>query len=517
MIAPSISFLPTDKTRINFDLVITDFDGKLDRGQPIFGATAGTDLNSTPISFALNQTNDFQRSDVVYSTLSLNHKFTDQLSFNASYMRYLYDEDLVEHRTSNRFAIDGAGQQIPTIMEMQVIQRQREFIADNLSSYFVFEANTGDLEHKIDAGFDYIEQKQPLGAASAFARGYKLQGGGSSTDPADFPNYLRDEDGNPVPNVPHFNLENPSYDVAQLSDYDFTQSSSPATRYFTYGIYLQDQIKYKDFQLLIGGRQEYYNDVVNVDQPDEETTTQERFLPRIGLVYSLTNDINLYGTYTESFQPQGVAAQTNPNVGGPFDPVVANMIEFGAKGEFFNNRLAANLAVYSIENNNILVNANAPDNPELLRQRGQEESQGFEIDINGRILPNLSLTANYAYSDARITESDDADEIGLRQENAPLHQGGFFAKYNFINGPLEGIGLSLGSNFVSERNTFETELQLPSYTIVDAGISYKVDRFNISFLLNNAFDKTHWVGGYSYVRLFSGMPRNYLLSVGYTF
>lgn len=517
VIAPSISFLPTDRTQVNFDLVITDFDGKLDRGQPIFGASAGTDLNSTPISFALNQTSDFQKSDVVYSTLSLNHQFSDNISFNASYMKYLFEEDLVEHRTSNQFAIDGNGDQIPTLMGMQVIQRQRQFIADNLSSYFLLEGNTGAIEHKVVAGFDYIEQKQPRGAASAFARGYKLRDGGASTRPADFENFLRDEQGNPVPNVPHFNLEDPAYNVAQLSDYIFTQSSSPTTRYYTYGFYLQDQLKYRDWQLLVGGRLEYYNDIVNVDQPDEEITTQDKFLPRVGLVYSATDNVNLYGTYTQSFQPQGVAAQTNPDAGGPFDPVTAEMVEFGAKGEFFNNRLAANLAVYSIENNNILVNANEPDNPDLLRQRGQEESKGVELDINGRILPNLTVTANYAYNEAIISESDDPEEVGKRKENAPLHQGGVFGKYNVISGKLSGVGVSLGANFVSERNTFSPDLQIPTYTVVDAGASYKVDRFNFSILVNNVLNKTHWVGGYNYVRLFPGAPRNYLMSVGYSF
>lgn len=517
VIAPSISFLPTDRTRINFDLVLQNFDGKLDRGQPIFGATAGTDLTSTPISFAIGQTNDFQISDVVYSTLSLTHEFSDNVSFNASYMKYLFEEDLVEHRTSNQFAIDGNGDPIPTLMGMQVIQRQREFIADNVSTYFVLDANTGPLTHKVVAGFDYIEQKQPVGAASGFARGYLLNGGGASTSAADLPNFQRDADGNPIPNVPHFDLENPSYNVARLSDYIFTDSPSAATQYYSYGMYLQDQIRWNKFQFLIGGRQEYYVDVVNFDQPDEETTTQNKFLPRLGVVYSVTDDINLYGTYTESFQPQGVAAQTNPNAGGPFDPVNAYMIETGAKGEFFNKRLAANLAIYYIENNNILVNANAPGNPELLRQRGQEESKGFELDINGRILPNLTLTANYAYNEAIISESDDPDEIGLRKENAPLQQGGFFGKYIFDQGALRDIGITLGTNFVSERNTFARELQLPSFMVVDAGLSYRVNRFNISFLLNNVFDKTHWVGGYDYVRLFPGAPRNYLLSVGYSF
>tara|TARA_R110002020_G_scaffold63170_1_gene168624 strand:- start:22074 stop:24500 length:2427 start_codon:yes stop_codon:yes gene_type:complete len=517
VIAPSISFLPTDRTQINFDLVITNFDGKLDRGQPIFGATAGTDIYATPVSFAIGQTSDFHKSDVVYSTISLNHQFSDNLSFNASYIKYLFEEDLEEHRTSNQFAVDSNGEPIPTLMGMQVITRQGQTIADNLSTYFVYKAKTGNLEHKIVAGFDYNEQKQPVGNAQSFARGYLLEGGGASSSAADFANFLRDENGNPVPNVSHFDLQNPTYNVARLSDYIFENSPSDPTKYYSYGFYVQDQIKWKKFQLLLGGRQEYYNDVSNFDQPDEEVTTQNKFLPRIGLVYSVTPNVNLYGTYTESFQPQGVAALTNPQAGGPFDPVNAYMLETGAKGEFFNNRLAANLAVYFIENNNILVNANDTDNPELLRQRGQEESKGIELDINGRILPNLSLTANYAYSNATITESDNVEEIGTRKENAPLHQGGIFGKYSFLYGKMKGIGFTLGGNFVGERNTMEPTLQLPSYAVMDAGVSYEVDKFSIRFLVNNLTDKTHWVGGYSYTRLYPGTPRSYLLSVGYTF
>ena len=517
VIAPSISFLPTDKTRINFDLVITRFDGKLDRGQPIFGATSGSDIYSTPISFAIGQTSDFHKTDVVYSTLSLNHQFSDKLSFNASYIKYVAQEDLEEHRTSNQFALDANGDPIPTLMGMQVITRKGQTIADNLSSYFVYQAKTGAFDHKVVAGFDYNAQQQPVGNAQSFARGYLLQGGGASTRAADFPNFLRDANGNPVPNVPHFDLQNPTYNVARLSDYIFTNSPVAPTKYYSYGFYVQDQIKWQKFQLLLGGRQEYYNDINNFDQPDEETTTQHKFLPRVGLVYEATPAVNLYGTYTESFQPQGVAALNNPQAGGPFDPVTAYMVEGGAKGEFFNKRLAANLAVYFIENNNILVNANDVINPDLLEQRGQEQSKGIELDINGRVLPNLSLTANYAYNEATITESDNPEEIGRRKENAPLHQGGIFGKYTFIGEHLKGIGITLGSNFVGKRNTRVATLQLPSYVVADAGVSYKVDKFNIRFLVNNVFDKTHWVGGYSYTRLYPGTPRNYLLSVGYTF
>ena len=35
--------------------------------------------------------------------------------------------------------------------------------------------------------------------------------------------------------------------------------------------------------------------------------------------------------------------------------------------------------------------------------------------------------------------------------------------------------------------------------------------------VNNIFDKTHWVGGYDFIRAFPGAPRNVMTTVSYTF
>jgi len=528
IIAPSISFLPTDKTSVNFDLVINRYQGKLDRGQPIFGASAGDDLNSTPTSFALGQANDYHKNNVQYFTLSLNHRFTEVLSFNASYMKFSWNEDLFEHRTSNRFAVDSLGNQIPTQMEMQTINRIRKQVADNLTTYFVLNGSTGPLQHQLVVGFDYIQQVQPAGGAQARSFGYRTIDGGvvSGYDPSQS-QFFRFENGMPVPNVPHFNLENPNYTIGYPNEYLVNSNlPQPATRYFTYGFYVQDQISLGKFQALLALRQENYRDVVGYKTEEEELVKQEKLLPRIGLVYELNERINLYGTYTESFQPQTASVLQDPNVGGPFDPLSANMWEAGVKSTFFNELFSVNLAIYRIEQNNILVNANNAGNPDLLEQRGQERAKGVEIDVIGNPLPNLSLNFNYAYNRAEITESDNEEEIGRIKENAPEHQGGIWAKYTFAKGIFSGLGIALGSNFVTERNTFDTYsivdgvplgLTLPSYVVFDAALSYRVNKFNIAANFNNLLDKTHWVGGYSYTRLYPGAPRNFLLSVGYTF
>src|SRR5699024_10233103 len=245
-------------------------------------------------------------------------------------------------------------------------------------------------------------------------------------------------------------------------------------------------------------RQAFYTYVLNYQQEDESTTQQREFLPRFGVVFSINDNINVYGTYTESFQPQN-PTDLLPDNGGPFDPLKGQMVEVGAKGGFFENRLSVTVAAYTIQNENILVRN--PDT-DLLEQRGAEQAEGIELDINGKLFDNLSLSANYAYNVSKITESDDESLEGTIKENAPRHSGGFFISYMLQNNFLEGLNLNVGGNFVTERNTLEQTLQLPGYMVWDAGIAYRVNKVKISLMINNAFDKTHWVGGYNYVRLF---------------
>ncbi|MXN93009.1 TonB-dependent siderophore receptor [Flavobacterium sp. Sd200] len=496
MVAPSFSFIPDDKTQVNFDFVYTRSNGRLDRGQPIFGATAGTNLNSTPISFAIGKENDYLKETYIYFTTSVKRKITDNISLNASYMKFMAGEDLLEHRTSNRYAVDPEGNTLPTQMEMRTIVRKGKNYSDNVSLYLVSDFKTGPIEHKLLTGYDYLQNKTPVGNSNYGASGYI--------------------DG--LPNVPFFDLVNPNYALTDMSGYVNVSAQIPQTKYFVNGIYAQDQIKWGKIQMLLALRHENYVDVANYNTPQSREIKQDALIPRIGLVYSVTDQINLYGTYTEGYQPQGSGIIGAPQIyGGPFDPLISSMYEAGAKAEFFNKRLSMNVALYNIEQNNILINANNPDNPDMLRQVGQQRSKGVELDAYGMILPNLSVSANFSYSEAKITESDDPDEIGSLLPNAPKLQTGIWAKYNFTIPALSGVGIGAGVNHTGERNTQSAILKLPEYTLANVALYYTVGKLKLSFNLNNVFNKTHWVGGYDYVRLFPGTPRNYMLGMSYNF
>lgn len=222
------------------------------------------------------------------------------------------------------------------------------------------------------------------------------------------------------------------------------------------------------------------------------------------------------------FQPQSAADIINPDAGGPFDPLESELFEMGAKSDWFNGRLSASLALYLLRQTGELYNADDAANPERLVQIGEEEAKGFELDITGNILPNWSLVAGYAFNDAQFINSDDPAEIGRQKPNAPRHMANLWTKYIFNKGPYEGLGFGAGYNFVSERfgsivASGANPTTFPSYGLFDAAVYYSLNKVQIQLNVNNLFNKTHWVGGYDFIRAFPGAPRNVMTTVSYTF
>lgn len=521
VIAPSISFIPTPKTRFNFDLVYNKSASRLDRGQAVF---ANADIYSVPTSKSLNQVNDFLNEDNYMLTTSLNHKFTDRLQFNLAYVRTGYEEDLTEHRSANTYAKDSAGAIIPTLVEMQVFIRKRKRFVDNASAFFTYDFSLGKTKHKLLAGMDYSQEKQPFGGSQLQARGYRnnTNTGAANYNPAQPSKFLYETVNGvkrPVPNVAHFDLTAASpYALQDMSKYFYTRVEFDPTFNSLNGFYLQDQINLGRLQALVGLRYETFTDKVGYLKPAENSVRQNAFIPRVGLVYTATKNINAYATYAQGYQPQTASTIANPLAGGPFDPLYSNLVEAGVKSEWFHRRLVVTSSVYRIQLKNVLYNAEVAGQPDLLRQIGKEEAKGFEFEATGQINPNWNLILAYAYNDAAISESSKQDEIGRQKPNAPKQQGSFWTKYMFNSGTLNGLGFGAGGNFVTRRNVSLSQTQtLPGYEVFNAAIYYRVNKFSLQLNMNNVLNKTYWVGGYDYLRLFPGAPRNWLTTVAYTF
>lgn len=537
LLTPSLSYVPNERTAINTELIFSDLNGYLDRGQPIFGAVAGeVDLASTPISRNLGASNDHLRAKEFIWTTNLTHRISPILSFNATYMKQTWNEDLVEHRTTNAFATDIAGNEVPSLVQMRYIDRRQYWDTDNLTAYLNANLTLGPTEHNVLAGYDAQHWDKLRGSGQNQARGFILQDGTATTsfDPeraGDYQTVTINGATLPRPNVPYYDLSQPDESLRVPDDYAInSRYAIPAATTSTDAVYLQDQIKYGRFSLLLSLRMEWFRDVTNVDAANESSFGNTALIPRLGLTYAASDHINLYATYLEGYQPQSNTVTLMPSTAGffwadqsaaQFDPLISDLKEVGLKANLLNNRFTWTASAYEINQENILMSANDPDNPDRLTQRGAERSRGVETDVAGYLTTDWQVVASYSYTDARIVNDAEAALVGARKENTPIHSGSLWTRYSLRpkpQGASFGIGLGLNANG-SRIPWFSRAFEVPGYTVFDAALYYTAPngKARIALNVNNLFDTTYWLGAQNLTRLFPGTPRNLLITTTYRF
>lgn len=528
--APSFSYIPNEKTHINVDFVYQNFNGKIDRGQSV---PADGNVYSTPISRSLSAANDFLKENTLNTTIALTHKFSDHTSLNAIYLNSSYSEDMLEHTQANLYYKQiGNGANAfryadPNKVMMTANQRKRYFANNSFNTYFNFNFNTGILKHKLLVGYDYFISEQKAGSSSISAQGYlskdKTKVVNTYTTTA---NVLAGSVQTPTTNVPVFDLYDPIAGNAykDISKYIWKQNTLNPYEEYSHGVYVQEQIDISIVKLLIGLRQEWFTETLNKETTKEISRQTSAFIPRVGLVVEASENINLYSTWVKGFQPQGANIQSDPDrYGGPFDYMKSELYEVGLKTEWFNKRLSATLAVFKITQENSLEQSPKAGKADW-RVPVDEESNGFELDVAGQILPNFSVVANYAYTDARIVklkEEGAIKDLNVQRPSTPRHAANLWTKYIFENGSLKGLGAGIGVSYASERlgqvGRRATAASYPDYTLLNAVLYYKVKDVQLQLNVNNVLNRTYWISGYDNLRNFPGAPRNINASVTYRF
>ncbi|MEM8487108.1 MAG: TonB-dependent receptor, partial [Bacteroidota bacterium] len=398
LITPSISYIPNNTTALNAEMIYSSGVGNLDRGQPIFGRINGEfDLNSTARSTNVGASNDFYKSRELLLMASFAKSLAKNVQFNASYMKQTWNEDLAEHRTENRAAVDIEGNPIPTLAAMRYVERQQFWDTGNINVFLNIDLESDAVTNKVLIGYDGSRWERTIGGGQNTARRYlRTDGSIGNFDPAN-PDAFETMTVNgvlmPRPNVPHFDLANPSNGIRVTKDYVFGEFAIPANLTRTDGIYVQNQFKIGKLSTLLNLRYEWFTDIFDFDG-DEQEFNDEAFIPRIGLTYALTENLSAYGTYLEGFQPQTNTVTLSPATEGHFwaaspgnfDPLESDLTELGLKGSFFNGRLNGNLALYAITQRNVL--SGDPYDLENLIETGEQQSRGFEIDVSGYVQPN---------------------------------------------------------------------------------------------------------------------------------
>nr|WP_317984042.1 TonB-dependent siderophore receptor [Affinibrenneria salicis] len=236
------------------------------------------------------------------------------------------------------------------------------------------------------------------------------------------------------------------------------------------GYYIQNQIKYNQrLILLLGGRYDVAKSRDrNLQSGDDTRMDDDKFSKTAGVMYLFDNGLSPYVSYAESFLP--VAGRDSYN--RPYEPEVGKQTEIGVKytPDGFNGYASA--ALYNLVQQN--VQTTDPANPAVTVQTGEARARGLELELGGEIYPQLTLTANYTYSQVEITKSLNRAEEGKRLPGLPEHMASAWLNYAF-SGPLDGLTVGSGVRYVGGSfgdNTEDPDLKVPPYALWDAMIAY---------------------------------------------
>ena len=247
-----------------------------------------------------------------------------------------------------------------------------------------------------------------------------------------------------------------------------------------------------------------------------------KVLPMAGLIYQPSEHWSHYISYSTSYVPPSANAIDINGVNN-FVPTTASQVELGSKANFMHGRLTGTLAVFRIDEKNTLSSFKCASFGTCYTQVGKARSQGAELEVNARPLPNWQLTAGYAFTAAQIVASTNPAQVDTRLPNAPEHSAHLWSRYDFGSASLQGLGVGVGVIRSGERAGItptavnQPVLQLPAYTRVDAALYYNRDQYSLTLKVENLFNKIYYQSSSSNLAVLPGNPRLITLSARFFF
>ena len=245
-----------------------------------------------------------------------------------------------------------------------------------------------------------------------------------------------------------------------------------------------------DYITLLDGR---LNLLLGAHYIDIRTQKKTATSPQLGAIYEVAKGYSLYALASDSYRANGPASTVNAALGFN-EPEKGSGKEIGLKFSTIEGKLTGSLSAYEIKRENIVqflggvftANNNIPS--------GEETSKGVELDLVYTPMPNLSIMAAYAYTDAYISKnvittdgnSPDAnndgvaDSVGLAKEGVAKNDLRVWVSYDFAaNTPLRGLSIGGGVTWrAGPINQFPTYIhrfiqETSDPTRVDLFVGYK--------------------------------------------
>lgn len=477
LLAPSITWRPTTDTSWTvLGVYQKDRTGTTNGFLPREGTLLPSINGFIPRErFVGDPTTDRYQTETGAISSLFEHTFNDSLKFTQN-LRFAHVDGVYRSVYANVFSADP----FLDLVTRRTVNRytsNQETSTDNftIDNNVQIKALTGALSHKVLFGIDYRDVRAQGAAGSGF---------------------------DPTP----FNLYTPTYTALPLPDL----IKAPDTRQAQTGLYAQDQMRLGPWLATLGVRHDNA-----ITERTGENTSRSATTGRASLMYETSVGFNPYVVWAQSFNP----VYFNPVyggsscLGGPCKDQRGEIFEVGFKYTPVQG-LAINGAIYDTVENNRLSASNDPANPFLSSQIGKVRIRGAEIEVIGRVTPDLDMIASYSYINAKV---ESGDNVGKTVEGVPANQASLWGKYRLTSVGLRDVTVGAGVRYIGQSYEETNTYTIPSYALFDMMVAYDPGPYRLQLNINNIGDERYVAACYARGDCYYGLGRAVLGTATYRF
>ena len=281
----------------------------------------------------------------------------------------------------------------------------------------------------------------------------------------------------------------------------------------------------------LGAPDAFTNLIVNAKERFDKWTMM------VNAQYQFTNDVMGFAQFSTGYKGGGFNGRVNetlPQTLTAFDPEKVDSYEVGLKSTWFDRRLRVNLGLFYTEYEDIqqTVLASASDGSfaSVVENAGEAIIRGAELEIRGRPIPGLDLTAGFGWTDADYHEQFEFNNDGVlvnnRDEefyNTPQFTMNLAAAYTFETG-VGAITPRVSWYHQSEVN-FSPEVKhltrQDTYGLLNARLGWNLNdgKTEIALWGRNLLEREYsddaisFDSGFAIADIFYGPPRLYGIEI----
>jgi iron complex outermembrane receptor protein len=276
-----------------------------------------------------------------------------------------------------------------------------------------------------------------------------------------------------------------------------------------------------------------------------------KFTPRIGVEYQANSDLMFFTSFAQGFKsgtfnPRATAAEPAAN------PENVDSFEIGMKSEWLENRLRANITLFSLDHKDRQYISVLPsEDASVLNQRlgniGSSDATGIEAEFTYLATDELMLSASFGFIDSEFKDVIDTDPVtGEEFDKSDRFSISNTPDYTFNLGVNYTIESTVGDFIINASYYYRDDYVLfeedslltqDGYGLANMSVVWYSDdgNWNAGLHVKNLTDEEYMIGGYQFVAPledggyapglggdntligYYGDPRTVSLTVGYQF